>query len=64
MSKMKTNKAAAKRVKKTGTGKLLRKSPGKRHLAGSKTTKQKRNLRSTKLVDVSDHKRIARLLNG
>ena len=43
--KKKTRKAVAKRFKKTATGKILHKKPGRRHLAGSKTRKQKRRLR-------------------
>jgi len=45
--KKKTRKAVAKRFKKTGTGKIMHKKPGTRHLAASKTTKQKRRLRQT-----------------
>ena len=37
---IKTRKAAAKRVKITGTGKILRNRPGRRHLATSKTAKE------------------------
>jgi len=45
--KKKTRKAVAKRFKKTATGKIMHKKPGTRHLAASKTTKQKRRLRQT-----------------
>ena len=45
--KKKTRKAVAKRFKKTGTGKIMHKKPGTRHLAASKTAKQKRRLRQT-----------------
>ena len=45
--KKKTRKAVAKRFKKSATGKVLHKKPGKRHLASSKTRKQKRRLRQT-----------------
>lgn len=38
----KTRKSIAKRFKITASGKVLRRSPGKRHLLSSKTTKQKR----------------------
>jgi large subunit ribosomal protein L35 len=40
----KTKKAAAKRFKVTATGKLLRRKPGLRHLASSKSSKRKRKL--------------------
>lgn len=43
--KKKTRKAVSKRFKKTATGKVLHKKPGRRHLASSKTRKQKRRLR-------------------
>ena len=43
--KKKTRKAVAKRFKKSATGKVLHKKPGRRHLAASKTRKQKRRLR-------------------
>ena len=45
--KKKTRKAVAKRFKKSATGKILHKKPGRRHLAASKTRKQKRRLRQT-----------------
>ena len=45
--KKKTRKAVSKRFKKSATGKILHKKPGKRHLASSKTRKQKRRLRQT-----------------
>lgn len=55
---IKTRKAAAKRVKITGTGKILRNRPGRRHLATSKTAKRRRKLDSVATVDKSDYKRI------
>jgi large subunit ribosomal protein L35 len=45
MPKMKTNKAAARRFKITGTGKILRKQAGKRHINEWKSAAVKRNLR-------------------
>ena len=45
MPKMKTNKAAARRFKITGTGKILRKQAGKRHINEWMAPKVKRNLR-------------------
>ncbi len=45
MPKMKTNKAAARRFKITGTGKILRRQAGKRHLNEWKSANDKRNLR-------------------
>ncbi len=43
--KKKTRKSVAKRFKRTAKGKILHKKPGRRHLAASKTRKQKRRLR-------------------
>ena len=45
--KKKTRKAVTKRFKKSATGKVLHKKPGRRHLASCKTRKQKRRLRQT-----------------
>jgi large subunit ribosomal protein L35 len=45
--KKKTRKAVSKRFKKSATGKIMHKKPGRRHLASSKTRKQKRRLRQT-----------------
>lgn len=44
IARRKTKKAAAKRIKLTATGKLLRRKPGLRHLASSKNSKRKRKL--------------------
>jgi len=62
MPKMKTRKSAAKRLKRTASGKLKRSKQGRRHLLSSKSTKRKRNLRSSGLVDVSDEKRVKHLI--
>jgi large subunit ribosomal protein L35 len=43
MPKLKTHRGAAKRFKRTGTGKIMRSSAFKRHLLSSKTTKRKRH---------------------
>ena len=50
MPKLKTRRAAAKRFKATGTGKIKRMKPYKSHLLESKSTKRKRNLRKAALV--------------
>lgn len=62
MPKMKTHKGAAKRFKRTGSGKLKRSVQGRRHLLNCKSTKRKRNMRSGALVDVSDAKRFQHLI--
>jgi large subunit ribosomal protein L35 len=50
----KTRKAVAKRFKVTGTGKVLRRKQGKRHLLQSKNRKRKRNLGKAALVSERD----------
>ncbi len=44
IARRKTKKAAAKRMKVTATGKIMRRKPGLRHLASSKSSKRKRQL--------------------
>ena len=56
MPKIKTNRAAAKRFKVTGTGKLKRSKAYKRHILTKKTTKTKRNLRKAAIVDATNVK--------
>jgi len=52
--KSKTHKAISKRVKVTGTGKMLRRKQGKRHLLQCKNRKRKRNLGKATLVSGAD----------
>jgi len=52
--KSKTHKAISKRVKVTGTGKMLRRKQGKRHLLINKNRKRKRNLEKAALVSEAD----------
>ncbi|HDP24957.1 MAG TPA: 50S ribosomal protein L35 [Deltaproteobacteria bacterium] len=49
--KVKTNRSAAKRFSRTGSGKIKRNKAYARHLLSSKTTKRKRKLRRSTLVD-------------
>ena len=56
MPKLKTNRAAAKRFKKTGTGKLKRMKAYKSHILTKKSTKRKRNLRQATLADATNVK--------
>jgi large subunit ribosomal protein L35 len=44
VARRKTKKSVSKRFKITGTGKILRRKPGLRHLASSKSSKRKRRL--------------------
>ena len=62
MPKMKTTKAAAKRFKSTGTGKLKRNKAYKRHILTKKTTKTKRNLRKPAMVDSTNVKNMKKIL--
>jgi large subunit ribosomal protein L35 len=62
MPKMKTHSGAAKRFKKTGTGKLKRGHSHLRHILTSKTTKRKRKLGEQVLVSDADAPKIKRML--
>lgn len=62
MHKNKTNSAAKKRFKLTGTGKLKRKHAFHSHILTKKTTKQKRNLTHSTLVHPTNEVRIKALL--
>jgi large subunit ribosomal protein L35 len=54
MPKMKTKRAAKKRFKKTGTGKLLRAGAWKQHKLEHKHPKRRRGARKNKVVAKSD----------
>jgi large subunit ribosomal protein L35 len=62
MPKLKTKRSAAKRFKKTASGKLLRRKGWKRHLLEWKPPKRKRQLRKAIQVSKVDARRIARLI--
>ena len=62
MPKMKTHRGAAKRVKKTGTGKLKRMRAFKSHILTKMTPKRKRRLRKADLVSKADAKKLNKLL--
>jgi large subunit ribosomal protein L35 len=65
MPKIKTNRAAAKRFKKTGTGKFVFAKSHANHILTKKTTKRKRSLRQSQLIKKSDKKLVRLLLpNG
>ena len=61
MPKMKTKKSIKKRVKVTGTGKLMRCKQGRRHILTKKTSKRKRHLKKQALMDESFTKKYKRL---
>ncbi len=56
--KMKTKKSVSKRVRVTASGKLKRKQTNRSHMAHSKTTKQKRQLKKDALVSKANYKRL------
>ena len=58
----KTKKSIAKRFKLTAKGKLVRRTPGFRHLLGAKSTKQKRRATRDKLVAEGHAKPLKRAL--
>lgn len=60
--KLKTKKSIAKRVKLTATGKWKFKHAFKSHLSQNKTTKQKRHLKKSAVMNHSDVKMLARTL--
>ncbi len=62
MPKIKTNRAAAKRFKKTGTGKLKRAKAYKSHILTKKSTKRKRNLRKSTITDDTNVKNMKKIL--
>lgn len=64
MPKQKTNRSAAKRFKKTATGKFKRRQAYTSHILTKKSPKRKRKLRKACLVAPADEKRVRRLLGG
>ncbi|MEE3254046.1 MAG: 50S ribosomal protein L35 [Nitrospinota bacterium] len=62
MPKIKTNRGAAKRFKKTGGGKIRKNSAFTSHILTTKTTKRKRNLRKSSIMAPADAKRIKVLI--
>ena len=62
MPKIKTNRAAAKRFKVTGTGKLKRNKAYKSHILTKKSTKRKRNLRQATITDATSVKNMKKVL--
>jgi large subunit ribosomal protein L35 len=65
MPKIKTNRSAAKRFKKTGKGKFVFSKSHASHILTKKTTKRKRSLRQGQIIKASDVRELKRLLpNG
>lgn len=62
MPKLKTHKGAAKRFKKTGTGKVVRSKAFARHLLTSKKRSRKRNLHQAVVADKTDQAKLLEML--
>ena len=62
MPKVKTKRAAAKRFKKTANGNLKRNKAYKSHILTKKSTKRKRNLRQSAIVDSANVKSMKKIL--
>ncbi|MEO8100620.1 MAG: 50S ribosomal protein L35 [Acidobacteriota bacterium] len=62
MTKLKTHKGAAKRFKKTSTGKIKRRHAFARHILTSKSRTRKRRLGQSVILDDTNAKEIARML--
>jgi large subunit ribosomal protein L35 len=62
MPKIKTNRGAAKRFKKTGTGKFVFAKSHANHILTKKSRKRKRSLRKSQIIDKADQKEIRLLL--
>lgn len=62
MPKMKTHSGTKKRIRVTGSGKLMREQAGKRHLLEHKSTRRTRRLSSDQPVAAADVKRMKKLL--
>jgi len=60
--KLKSHSGAAKRFKRTGTGKFMRRKAGVRHILTTKNAKRKMRLGQAAVVDKSDQTALARLL--
>ena len=65
MPKIRTNRSAAKRFRKTGTGKLVFSKSHANHILTKKSAKRKRSLRKSHIVDKTNTKKLRLLLpNG
>jgi len=62
MPKLKTHRGAAKRFKKTGTGKIKRTKAFRRHILTSKPKQRKRHMRGMEVVSSADAHKLRRML--
>ncbi len=58
MPKMKTPRGAAKRFRRTGTGKLMRRQANKNHIMEKKSPKRVRQLRGDTAVSSADERNL------
>ncbi len=64
MPKLKTHRGAAKRLKRTASGKLKRHHAYASHILSKKSRKRKRNLRSSAIVEPCNAKVLVKMLHG
>ncbi len=64
MPKMKNNRAASKRFKLTGTGKVRRFKAYASHILTKKSQKRKRNLRKGAIIEAADAKRVKNMISA
>ena len=64
MPKLKTQKGISKRIRVTGSGKLMRASSFKSHLLEHKSSKRTRRLDGRTTVSANDTSRVKKMLNG
>jgi large subunit ribosomal protein L35 len=64
MPKMKTHRATAKRLRRTGSGKIVRERSNFRHILEKKSSKRKRRLSKTITLSRADERRARKLLGG
>ena len=62
MPKIKTNRGAAKRFRKTGSGRIRRNKAFTSHILTKKTTKRKRDLRQSIIVSKADERNVAQMI--
>ncbi|MEN6534657.1 MAG: 50S ribosomal protein L35 [Bryobacteraceae bacterium] len=62
MPKLKTHRGAAKRFKKTGTGKIVRHHAFSRHILTSKSRTRKRRLGKSAVIDEADQAKLSHML--
>jgi len=62
MPKMKTNRGAAKRFRTSGSGKIVRNKAFSSHILTKKSTKRKRNLRKSAILDSANLRNVQRMI--